>query len=196
MGTRAGTIDLYALGPGTMLQSYDAHEGAVWTVALRPDKRGFASGSADAKLKFWDFDLVKKPAIEGSAGASGAQLELTHTRTLTMTDEVLCVCYSNTTKEDELLICVALLDSTVKVFFDDTLKFFLSLYGHKLPVMAMDVSSDNSVLVTASADKVSTGCPSYPFRAPELDMPCLNLELRFAVALILPVNCLALYVRM
>eukprot|EP00750_Incisomonas_marina_P013096 INCI17224.2.p1 GENE.INCI17224.2~~INCI17224.2.p1 ORF type:complete len:969 (+),score=216.08 INCI17224.2:181-3087(+) len=153
VGTRAGTIDLYALGPGTMLQSYDAHEGAVWTVALRPDKRGFASGSADAKLKFWDFDLVKKPAIEGSAGASGAQLELTHTRTLTMTDEVLCVCYSNTTKEDELLICVALLDSTVKVFFDDTLKFFLSLYGHKLPVMAMDVSSDNSVLVTASADK-------------------------------------------
>ena len=42
--------------------------------------------------------------------------------------QVLCVCYSNTTKADELLICVALLDCTVKVFYDDTLKFFLSLY--------------------------------------------------------------------
>jgi hypothetical protein len=29
---------------------------------------------------------------------------------------------------------VALLDCTVKVFFLDSLKFFLSLYGHKLPV--------------------------------------------------------------
>lgn len=29
---------------------------------------------------------------------------------------------------------MALLDCTVKVFFLDSLKFFLSLYGHKLPV--------------------------------------------------------------
>lgn len=40
LGTRAGTIDLYALGPGTKIQSYDAHEGAVWALAIRPDKRG------------------------------------------------------------------------------------------------------------------------------------------------------------
>ena len=32
------------------------------------------------------------------------------------------------------LLAVALLDCTVKVFFLDSLKFFLSLYGHKLPV--------------------------------------------------------------
>lgn len=34
------------------------------------------------------------------------------------------------------LLAVALLDCTVKVFFLDSLKFFLSLYGHKLPVRA------------------------------------------------------------
>ena len=51
------------------------------------------------------------------------------------------------------LIAVALLDSTVKVFFTDTLKFFLSLYGHKLPVLSMDISSDSTLLVTGSADK-------------------------------------------
>ncbi len=38
-------------------------------------------------------------------------------------------------------IAVGLLDSTVKVFFDDSLKFFLSLYGHKLPIMSIDISS-------------------------------------------------------
>ena len=128
----------------------------------------FASGSADSKLKFWDFDLVKQS--DTGAGQS-VQLELTHTRTLTMTDEVLSVCYSNTTKADELLVCVALLDSTVKVFFDDTLKFFLNLYGHKLPVMAMDISSDNNLLVTASADKVRE-C-----RVQCCEVPCSQFQL-------------------
>lgn len=35
----------------------------------------------------------------------------------------------------------------------DSLKFFLSLYGHKLPVLCMDISSDGDLIVTGSADK-------------------------------------------
>ena len=45
-----------------------------------------------------------------------------------MTDDVLSVRFSPNGK----LLAVALLDSTVKVFYQDTLKFFLSLYGHKV----------------------------------------------------------------
>jgi U3 small nucleolar RNA-associated protein 12 len=45
-----------------------------------------------------------------------------------MTDDVLAVRYSPNGK----LLAVALLDSTVKVFYQDTLKFFISLYGHKV----------------------------------------------------------------
>lgn len=45
-----------------------------------------------------------------------------------MTDDVLSVRYSPNGK----LVAVALLDATVKVFYEDTLKFFLSLYGHKV----------------------------------------------------------------
>lgn len=48
---------------------------------------------------------------------------------------------------------MATLDSTVRVFFKDTLKFFLQLYGHKLPVSALDCSGDCTVLATGSADK-------------------------------------------
>lgn len=51
------------------------------------------------------------------------------------------------------LLAVALLDSTIKIFFTDTLKFFLSLYGHKLPVLSMDISSDSTLLVSGAADK-------------------------------------------
>lgn len=59
---------------------------------------------------------------------SGSLVSLVHIRTLKMTDEVLSVRYSPNGK----LLAVALLDSTVKVFYQDTLKFFLSLYGHKV----------------------------------------------------------------
>ena len=59
---------------------------------------------------------------------SAAVSSLVHTRTLKMTDDVLSVRYSPNGK----LLAVSLLDSTVKVFYQDSLKFFLSLYGHKV----------------------------------------------------------------
>lgn len=40
-----------------------------------------------------------------------------------------------------------------QVFFVDSLKFFISLYGHKLPVLCLDISSDGDLIVTGSADK-------------------------------------------
>jgi U3 small nucleolar RNA-associated protein 12 len=82
-----------------------------------------------------------------------------------MPDDVLSVRYSPNGK----LLAVSLLDSTVKVFYQDALKFFLTLYGHKvcaivpfvrlvsdgiqLPVLSMDISDDSKLIVTCSADK-------------------------------------------
>lgn len=181
VGTKAGALLLFDLASGDLLERHDdAHEGALWSLALRPDGKGLATGSADKAVKFWDFDLRAVNAAAATAGAGGAaaakgkaaaggagagagaaaaapavlsQLSLVHSRTLKLSDEVLCVRYSHHKDGTKLLLAVALLDATVKVFFDDTLKFALSLYGHKLPVMAMDISADNALLVTASADK-------------------------------------------
>jgi U3 small nucleolar RNA-associated protein 12 len=50
-----------------------------------------------------------------------------------MSDDVLSVRYSPNGK----LLAVALLDSTVKIFYQDTLKFFLSLYGHKVSLRVL-----------------------------------------------------------
>lgn len=43
--------------------------------------------------------------------------------------------------------------ASLQVFFADSLKFFVSLYGHKLPVLAMDISRDNTLIATGSGDK-------------------------------------------
>jgi WD40 repeat protein len=60
-----------------------------------------------------------------------------------MTDDVLSVRYSPNGK----LLAVALLDSTVKVFYQDTLKFFISLYGHKVGYSRRD---EDKVLIRAA----------------------------------------------
>jgi len=66
-----------------------------------------------------------------------------------MSDDVLCVRYSPDCK----YVAASLLDNTVKIFFEDSLKFYLSLYGHRLPVMTVDFSSDGTLVATGSADK-------------------------------------------
>lgn len=143
VGTKKGEVQLLDLVSGVLVSSVAAHGGCIWDIAMRHDTRGFATGSADKLVKFWDFVLV-----EGGVGEK-SRIGVTHVKSLQMTEDVLSVCYSKNNK----LLAVSLLDCTVKVFFTDTLKFFISLYGHKLPVTSMDISSDSTLIITGSADK-------------------------------------------
>ncbi|KAJ2263795.1 beta transducin [Coemansia sp. RSA 376] len=147
VGTKEGNLELYDIPAASLVETFDAHEGtACWSIDVRPDRKGLVSGGADKCVKFWDFELVRDDS--GSA-VSRRRMTLEHVKTLKMSDDVLAVKCS----PDSRLLAVALLDTTVKVFYADTLKFFLSLYGHKLPVVSLDISSDSTLLVTGSADK-------------------------------------------
>lgn len=147
VGTKTGEIEIFDISSSTMIRSIKGHSGAIWSMDISPDGKQLVTGSADHDVKFWDFDLTRDDDDED--GTSPLRLTLVPARTLRMSDDVLCVKYS----PDNRLLAVALLDATVKVFYADTLKFFLSLYGHKLPVMSLDISSDSSLIVTGSADK-------------------------------------------
>lgn len=144
IGTKSGKVQVFDVDEGSLVAEIEAHSGALWSLCSSPDKRGIITGGADHTVKFWNFELVTP-----SNGSSRKQLTLVHKRTLQMDEDVLCVKYS----PDQRLLAVALLDNTVKVFFVDTLKFFLSLYGHKLPVLCTDISSDSTLIVTGSADR-------------------------------------------
>ncbi|GAA6005178.1 snoRNA-binding rRNA-processing protein DIP2 [Rhodotorula paludigena] len=148
VGCKSGELLLYDLSSSALLETFPAHTAPLWSLHVRPDGRGLVTGSADKDVKFWDFEVREVPSeVEG--GSSTRVLTLAHVKTLKMTDDVLAVKYS----PDGRLLAVSLLDSTVKVFYADTLKFFLSLYGHKLPVLSLDISSDSKLIVTCSADK-------------------------------------------
>lgn len=63
-------------------------------------------------MKFWQFELIQ------SAESKAKVLSVLHTRSLKLEECVLCVKVSPNSR----LIAVSLLDSTVKVFYLDTLK--------------------------------------------------------------------------
>nr|XP_018261192.1 U3 small nucleolar RNA-associated protein 12 [Kwoniella dejecticola CBS 10117]OBR83350.1 U3 small nucleolar RNA-associated protein 12 [Kwoniella dejecticola CBS 10117] len=156
VGTKSGELLLFDIAASTLLASYKAHQGSVFGIDVRPDGRGLVSGSEDKDVKFWDFELKEYGDGEKVVDRLGRettyktkQLALVHVRTLKMTDDILCVRYSPNGR----FLAISLLDSTVKIFFADTLKFFLSLYGHKLPVLSLDISRDSKLIITSSADK-------------------------------------------
>lgn len=76
-------------------------------------------------------------------------LSLLHKSTLTLDESVLCVRLSPNNK----FTVVSLLDSTVKIFFSDSFKFYLSLYGHAMPALCLDISYDSTLVVSGSADR-------------------------------------------
>ena len=147
LGNRNGELELFDIASSTLIETVKAHEGPVWTLHVHPDGKSVASGSADKSAKFWTFEVIQEE-IPGTKRTT-PRLKLVHTRTLKVADDILSLRFS----PDSRLLAVALLDNTVKVFFVDSLKLFLNLYGHKLPVLNMDISFDSKLIVTCSADK-------------------------------------------
>lgn len=147
VGNKNGELELFDIASSALIDTVKAHEGAVWTLQVHPDGRSVVTGSADKTAKFWNFEIVQEE-IPGTR-RTVPKFKLAHTRTLKVTDDILNVCFS----PDSRLLAVSTLDNTVKVFFADSLKLFLNLYGHKLPVLNMSISSDSKLIATCSADK-------------------------------------------
>ena len=133
VGTKTGALQLFELSSASKLAEVQAHEGAVWGLSVSPDRRGLVTGSADHSVKFWEFELIPDEKIPTRLCiyrckrlvlilfcflCSRKHLSLSHTQTLKMSEDVLCVRYS----PDQRLLAVGLLDSTAKVFFADSLK--------------------------------------------------------------------------
>jgi len=148
LGTREGHLIVMDVASGDIVYTEEnAHDGAIWSLDMyhRKDVISLVTGSADKLVKYW--------AIESQEGDDSRHPMVHHSRTLQMSDDVMCVRFSHSVDKEKRLLFVASLDSTIKVFFDDSLKFFLSLYGHKLPVLAFDSSFDDTILASGGADK-------------------------------------------
>lgn len=147
LGTREGTLEVFDIASSNLLDTIKAHEKDVWSLQVSPDGRSLVTGSADSSAKFWEFKVVQEEVLGTTRKLP--KLTLVHTRTLKVADDILAVRFS----PDNKFLALSTLDHTVKVFFVDSLKLYLTLYGHKLPVLSIDISYDSKLIVTSSADK-------------------------------------------
>ncbi|OUC47925.1 putative WD domain, G-beta repeat protein [Trichinella nativa] len=136
-----GELLLLHIASGKQLQTIEAHESEVRAIILTTDELNFATCSTDRTVKFWRLQMV--------SDSDTIDFCLEHTRTLKLDESALSLSLSKNKK----FLAVALLDNTIKIFFLDTFKFFLSLYGHSLSVVCTDISDDSSLLISGSADK-------------------------------------------
>jgi U3 small nucleolar RNA-associated protein 12 len=133
IGCKSGLLQVFDLNSMTKLYELQAHTDSVWGLTKHPRHPVVASGGADHAVKFYKFK----------------QGHLQLAEVMSLADDVIGLSYCSAGK----FLCAALLDNTLKVFFADSHKLILSLYGHKLPITAFDISSDSSVVATGGADK-------------------------------------------
>ncbi|OIR57370.1 MAG: U3 snoRNA-associated protein 12, DIP2 [Amphiamblys sp. WSBS2006] len=133
VGTSDGKISVYNIGTGKETCTVNAHSGKINTLHLFSQKTRLLSGGGDKTLRVWSVSPKQiDPVFEHG-----------------FNEDITCVRYI----EAQNLICVALLDSTIGVFYADTMRRFLSLYGHKLPINSLCIAEDEKLLVSCSVDK-------------------------------------------
>lgn len=141
VGTKKGNLVVINIGSSEIVNFYKASDKSITCLYAYPDGKGLVSGSDDKQVKFWNYELISQDKRK--------LLTLECERNLELEEGVTCIKISDNMK----ILSIALLDSTVKIYYFDTLKFFLSLYGHKFPVQCMDITSDCTLIATGSADK-------------------------------------------
>eukprot|EP00177_Eucheuma_denticulatum_P001494 GFKZ01002679.1.p2 GENE.GFKZ01002679.1~~GFKZ01002679.1.p2 ORF type:complete len:905 (+),score=107.90 GFKZ01002679.1:76-2790(+) len=140
VGTESGSLVFFDTNTGIIrLQADTAHKGAVrdlWTDTESSDGAVLASCGTDRAIHFWDVSGIH----------SGRVSESGHTE---LSDSVSLIRGQSAGK----VICAALSDCTVRCIDVATQKLRLSLYGHSLPVLGMDMSTDGRLLATCAGDR-------------------------------------------
>ncbi|EPY23079.1 U3 small nucleolar RNA-associated protein 12 [Strigomonas culicis] len=133
------------------------HQGGAKDIVLKPDESGFLSVGMDRRMVLWTVSLLKegggatKAAAkgEGAVAATGGAVALLPVQEVELTEVPLRVAYS----ADLRYVAVALQNHNIQLFFGDSLKPYLALFGHKLPASGLAFSDDGTLLASVGLDK-------------------------------------------
>lgn len=149
VGTEGGELLVCStLAQAVVSRVAQAHGGAVKSVALRPGGGGVASCGLDRRVALWQL------ALDAATGAVSLELA----REIEIAETPLFLRFSaglggGADATTGGLCAVALQNSSIQLFFADTMKPFLSLFGHKLPATAVAFSCDGTLCASVSIDK-------------------------------------------
>lgn len=146
LGHKNGNISLLDLQSSSIIQEITtAHTDTIWSIDVHNQPSGskgirVMTGSADGLIAFWE--LQKSDKEEG-------QIRLVEAERVGMGEPVQ---WSRYTPNGDFYLA-ALLDNSIRMNYCDSHKLFLNFYGHTMPVLSFDISSDNALMVTGSSDK-------------------------------------------
>ncbi|CAD2219291.1 U3 small nucleolar RNA-associated protein 12 [Angomonas deanei] len=160
LGLSDGTLLLLDSTSGEVLGSEIAfHNGGVKDICIKADESGVLTVGADRRLMSWTIGLAseaekgekggkkKKQKQEESDNTSKARLIPFHEVELAELPLIVRI------SPDLRFIAVGLQNNNIQLFFADSLKPYLSLFGHKLPISGISFSSDSTLVASVSLDK-------------------------------------------
>ena len=109
----------------------------IIALPFREEKHIIITCSNDKTIKFWNLDF------------NNDEINLDYENEMNVLESVICARVT----PDLNFFSYALLDNTIKIYYFDTMKFHLNLYGHKMPITYYDISSDNNLIVSGGLDK-------------------------------------------
>ena len=139
-GTKSGCLLLVDTRSMNVVETVDAHAAGIHCIRLDAGGTGFYTASADKSMKHWMLTYTEVDGLKQLSFAEGSTFDLV--------DQALTLAVTPNGK----YVCAGLLDNTCYVYYSDSRKLFLTLYGHKLPCTCIDVASDSTILVSGSAD--------------------------------------------
>ncbi|RNF07084.1 U3 small nucleolar RNA-associated protein 12 [Trypanosoma rangeli] len=159
VGLQDGSILLVdPLASNVIFTEPEVHVGGVRHVVRRPDSSGFMSVGADRRLIVWTLALLKdagdatrkkKQVNNDNKVNSNAAPQLLQSMEIELTEAPLFLSLS----PDNRFVAVGLQNTNIQLFFADTMKPYLSLFGHKLPPTAVAFSSDGTLVASVGMDK-------------------------------------------
>lgn len=145
LGSKKGNLYLISTNSFDIVQTIEAaHEGEIWNVfqikySYIDARFKIITCSSDKNIKYWNINTKNNVSTD----------ILAHYKTITAIDQITFCMLS----PDGKYLAYSLLDNSIRLFYEDTNKFYLNMYGHKLPVLCFDISSDGTLLISGSADK-------------------------------------------
>lgn len=144
LGQKNGNLLLLDLQSSEIIQEIEnGHTDTIWSIDVHNHPLGaqgirIMTGSADGILIFWELRKVEDN-----------QINLVEVYRFGMGEPIQWVKYS----PNGQYYLAALLDNSIRMNYCDSNKLYLNFYGHKMPVLSIDVSSDDALLVSGSSDK-------------------------------------------
>ena len=145
LGTKNGSLYLLNMVSLEVIKIFEkihtTQISDIIALPYREEKHIIITCSNDKTIKFWNLDYNNDKNME--------DINLDYENEMNALEAVICAKVT----QDLKFFSYALYDNTIKIYYFDTMKFHLSLYGHKMPVTQYDISSDGNLIVSGGLDK-------------------------------------------